>query len=270
MTTTSRIDFTQPQDPAAPRLRHAFRAPRRVLVAATAAEVRKVLDAVHAAAARGQWCVGYVRYEAAAAFDAALQTHGVEGAGGQSPWPGLRCTTDPSPGPQTTVRRPPRSRGRTPSAAATSTAPWPSIQQAIGAGELYQVNYTAPLHGTLQGSASGLFAALQRAQPGGYAAHIDTGGDQVLSVSPELFFDWCDAPDGGAILARPMKGTAPRGATPEADAAVEARLRASAKERAENVMIVDLLRNDLSRIAVPYSVRVPACLPPKRCPRCGR
>ncbi|MGP1682193.1 MAG: chorismate-binding protein, partial [Giesbergeria sp.] len=126
------------------------------------------------------------------------------------------------------------------------------------AGELYQVNYTAPLTGALQGSAAALFAALQRAQPGGYAAHIDAGGEQVLSVSPELFFDWREAPGGGDILARPMKGTAARGATPEEDTAQADHLRTAPKERAENVMIVDLLRNDLSRIALPHSVQVPA------------
>ena len=77
-------------------------------------------------------------------------------------------------------------------------------------------------------------------------------------MSPELFFDWQAGPDGqGEILARPMKGTAARGATPAQDAAQAAQLRASPKERAENVMIVDLLRNDLSRIAEPHSVRVP-------------
>lgn len=82
-------------------------------------------------------------------------------------------------------------------------------------------------------------------------------GTQVLSVSPELFFDWRAAPDGtGDILTRPMKGTAPRGATPAEDTARAAALRASPKERAENVMIVDLLRNDLSRMAQPHSVRV--------------
>jgi para-aminobenzoate synthetase/4-amino-4-deoxychorismate lyase len=72
-------------------------------------------------------------------------------------------------------------------------------------------------------------------------------------VSPELFFDW----RADRLLARPMKGTAPRGATPEDDAAQADALRTSAKERAENVMIVDLLRNDMSRIAQPFSVRVP-------------
>lgn len=95
--------------------------------------------------------------------------------------------------------------------------------------------------------------ALRRAQPNGYAAFIDTGNEQVLSVSPELFFDW----HAGRILARPMKGTAARGATAADDEALAARLRVSPKERAENVMIVDLIRNDLSRIAQPFSVCVP-------------
>ena len=133
------------------------------------------------------------------------------------------------------------------------------IHHAIREGELYQVNYTAPLSGQLlQGDAWGFFQALQRAQPGGYGAYIDAGAEQVLSVSPELFFDWRDAPDGGNILARPMKGTAPRGATPEADAAQAARLRTAPKERAENVMIVDLLRNDLGRVCRYGSVKVEA------------
>src|SRR5690606_30904529 len=84
-------------------------------------------------------------------------------------------------------------------------------------------------------------------------------GKQVLSVSPELFFDWESggAAELGQILTRPMKGTAPRGRGPEHDAEQAAQLRASPKERAENVMVVDLLRNDLSRIAEPHSVQVP-------------
>jgi para-aminobenzoate synthetase/4-amino-4-deoxychorismate lyase len=98
-----------------------------------------------------------------------------------------------------------------------------------------------------------LFQALQRAQPGGYAAFLDTGDEQLLSVSPELFFEWRE----GRLLTRPMKGTAPRGSNPEDDAAQAQALRRSPKERAENVMIVDLLRNDLSRIAEPFSVNVP-------------
>ena len=83
---TARIDFAQPLDAAAPRLRCAFGAPRQVLLAQQVDEVRAVLDAVHAAAQRGHWCVGYVRYEAAPAFDTALQTHCRGAAGG-----GARC-----------------------------------------------------------------------------------------------------------------------------------------------------------------------------------
>ena len=256
MTHISRIDFTQPLSAGAARLRHCFEAPREVLVAHALPEVRGVLDAVFAAAQQGRWCVGHVRYEAAAAFDTAFQTHAADGPlawfavyDAPLPWhEGVDGATETTPARVVWTDSPDR---------ATFDAALAQIQQAIAAGELYQVNHTAPLHGTLQGSAQALFAALQRAQPGGYAAHIDTGLEQVLSVSPELFFDWQDAPGGGRILARPMKGTAPRGATPEADAQQAEHLRTAPKERAENVMIVDLLRNDVSRIAQPHSVRVP-------------
>ena len=250
---TARIDFAQPLDAAAPRLRCAFGAPRQVLVAQQVDAVRAVLDAVHAAAQRGHWCVGYVRYEAAPAFDTALQTHVADG-----PLAWFSVHDAPQPWPAEEPQEAARVEWHSGLERGTFDTALGRIQQAIGAGELYQVNYTAPLTGALQGSAAALFAALQRAQPGGYAAHIDAGGEQVLSVSPELFFDWQDAPGGGDILARPMKGTAARGATPEEDAAQAAHLRTAPKERAENVMIVDLLRNDLSRIALPHSVQVPA------------
>ena len=254
MTHKTLLDFVNPHDSAAARLRHAFAAPQQVLQADRLCDVRAVLDAVHAAAQQGQWCVGYVRYEAAAGFDSALQTHAADGPlawfgvhGAPLPWPEGAPSSGAQVAWQGGLERP------------DFDIAIASVQQAIAAGELYQVNYTAPLTGVLQhGSAAALFAALQRAQPGGYAAHIDTGDEQVLSVSPELFFDWQDAPGGGAILTRPMKGTAARGATPAEDAANAQALRASPKERAENVMIVDLLRNDLSRIAQPHSVRVPA------------
>jgi para-aminobenzoate synthetase/4-amino-4-deoxychorismate lyase len=250
------IDFADPHQPDGPRLRHAFGTPRQVLTAHRPDQVRPVLDAVQAAAQRGAWCVGYLRYEAACAFDAALLAHEADGPlvrfavyDEALPWP--------QPGPA--------------DAAATAEVQWQAVlprpvfdaalarlQRAIASGEYYQVNFTAQMSGRLSGgatpeSARALFKVLQRAQPGGYAAFLDTGDEQVLSVSPELFFDW----RAGRILTRPMKGTAPRGATPEDDAAQAQALRTSVKERAENVMIVDLLRNDLSRIAEPFSVGVP-------------
>ncbi|MDB5741951.1 MAG: bifunctional aminodeoxychorismate synthase component I/aminotransferase [Polaromonas sp.] len=251
---TARIDFSDPHDRAAPRLRHAFGAPRAVLVAQTAAEVRPVLDAVQAAARQGAWCVGYLRYEAAPAFDAALTVHAADGP---LAWFAVHDKALPWPQPA-----PAAAAVRVDWRAALSRPAFDEalavLREGIAGGQYYQVNFTAQLAGVLHAGnaaepAQALFQALQRAQPGGYAAFLDTGDEQLLSVSPELFFDW----RAGQLLTRPMKGTAPRGNTPEEDAARAAALRASPKERAENVMIVDLLRNDVSRIAAPFSVQVP-------------
>lgn len=246
------IDFADPcARGASAALRCGFGIPRQTLVAHHPHEVRPLLEAVDAFARAGQWCVGYLRYEAASAFDAALDVHAADGPlawfgvhDAPQAWP-----ADPADAPVVAQWDGGLSRP-------VFDAALHQIQQAIAAGALYQLNYTAPLLGTLRGTPADLFMALRRAQPGGYAAFIDTGDEQVLSVSPELFFDW----DGERILARPMKGTAPRGATPEQDEALAATLRASAKEQAENVMIVDLIRNDLSRIAQPFSVQVPHLL----------
>src|SRR5690606_5293385 len=95
---------------------------------------------------------------------------------------------------------------------------------------------------------------LCRSQRAAYCAYIDMGRFAILSASPELFFSL--APDG-FVTARPMKGTRPRGRWPEEDEALAAELRASEKDRAENVMIVDLLRNDLGRVSEVGSVHVP-------------
>lgn len=260
----ARIDFANPHEPGGARLRHAFAAPRQILVAQQPAQVRVVLDAVQAAAEQGAWCVGYLRYEAASAFDAALAVGAPDAAGGPLAWFAVFDAALPWPiDPQTDAVAVQWQPGLSRSAFDGAVD---QIRQAIAAGTYYQVNYTATMQGELaapQSAASvtaeekapglALFNALQRAQPGGYAAYIDTGADQVLSVSPELFFDW----RAGNILTRPMKGTAPRGATAQEDAARAQALRTSEKERAENVMVVDLLRNDLSRIAQPHSVTVP-------------
>jgi len=244
---TALIDFSDPSQPGAPRLRHAFGAPLRTLVAHTLDQVRPLLDAVQAASAQGLWSVGYLQYEAAPAFDAALAVHAADG-----PLAWFAVYDEPLRWPEVAVGTAQIDWqgfiARTDFDAAMAT-----LLQAIADGELYQVNLTAQMRGRFCGAPQALFAALQRAQPGGYAAFIDTGDTQILSVSPELFFDWRD----GHILARPMKGTARRGATEAEDTALAAALRSSSKERAENVMIVDLLRNDVSRIAEPFSVQVP-------------
>ena len=253
------LDFSNPHQPESARLRHEFGKPLQHWAAHSAAEVPALLNAVQQAAEQGLWCVGWLAYEAATAFDPAYAgaVHAAQ-PGQPLAWFGAHqpplalaaCASENQSTPRDVRWQSPLTREQF----NTSVA---RIHEAIAAGDCYQINYTTALQAAANGagseSAQAWFARLQRAQPGGYAALIDSADMQVMSVSPELFFDW----DGSQILTRPMKGTAARGATPEADAQAAQNLRSSAKERAENVMIVDLLRNDLSRIAVPHSVKVP-------------
>lgn len=229
-------------------LRGAFKRPVEELVAHAAEAVPALLRKVESYAKRGYWCVGYLRYEAASAFDPAFTVHPADGPLARFgvyeqflPWPELLAEPSAIAQWHATLSR------------ETFDAQMAQIHESIAAGGLYQVNYTAQLVGSLQGKPLDLFQSLLCAQPHGYAAYIDSGEEQVLSVSPELFFDW-QAPN---ILTRPMKGTAPRGRDPTEDIALAEQLSASPKERAENVMIVDLLRNDLSRISELFSVQVP-------------
>ncbi|HEX7326153.1 MAG TPA: aminodeoxychorismate synthase component I, partial [Rhodanobacteraceae bacterium] len=129
-----------------------------------------------------------------------------------------------------------------------------SVLQAIRAGETYEVNLSMRARFHLTGDPRALYGRLRQQALGTYGAFIDDGERQLLSLSPEMFFT---VQPGGAISVRPMKGTAPRAADAATDRALAAGLRASAKDRAENLMIVDLLRNDLGRIAVTGSVTVP-------------
>ena len=126
------------------------------------------------------------------------------------------------------------------------------IQRWIADGDCYQVNYSFPLHLRTIGHPLALYAALRRRQRGLWSACILTAERRILSCSPELFV----AKRGDELACRPMKGTRPRSADAARDAGNRAELDAAEKDRAENVMIVDLLRNDLGRVAVPGSVRV--------------
>jgi len=127
-----------------------------------------------------------------------------------------------------------------------------AIKKHIAAGNTYQVNYTFPLHTTDTINAADLFFGLYKAQPSPYAMLIETPEFQIISASPELFFKL----NGDNIVCEPMKGTCPRGLHPSLDTILGKELQASAKNRAENVMVVDMVRNDLSRIAEPGSVSV--------------
>jgi len=128
------------------------------------------------------------------------------------------------------------------------------ILELIHDGDLYQVNFTARLEGDVACGAVPLYALMRRRQPVSFGAFLQLGGAQLLSASPERFIEW----EGELIASRPMKGTAPRGATQALDALLAAWLRGDTKSRAENLMIVDLLRNDLSIVCEPGSVRVPS------------
>ena len=125
-----------------------------------------------------------------------------------------------------------------------------AVLDAITAGDIYQANLTFRCAVAVAGDPAALYAGLRRRARAGYGALVSTGRDWLLSLSPELFFSLRD----GQLSTKPMKGTAAR--APD-DAAAIAELRGDPKQRAENLMIVDLLRNDLSRIAVPGSVAVP-------------
>jgi para-aminobenzoate synthetase/4-amino-4-deoxychorismate lyase len=241
--------------------------PVGVLEARRADEVAPTIAAAEAAASRGLWAAGFVAYEAAPGLDAALAV-GERRSGdvfAELPlaWFSLfDGKVDVAP------LEPPASPS-TPSEA----VPWRAsvglaryghaierIRELIAAGETYQVNYTIRLHAQVRGDERGLYRDLALAQRGGYAAYLNLGRYRVLSASPELFL----RVDGSRVTTRPMKGTAPRGRWLEEDEQVAARLVASEKDLAENAMIVDLLRNDLGRIARAGTVDVSRMFEPER------
>jgi para-aminobenzoate synthetase/4-amino-4-deoxychorismate lyase len=126
------------------------------------------------------------------------------------------------------------------------------IKESIAAGDTYQVNYTMRYGFRFGGSPAGLYLSLRDNQPVPFAAFLRAGGHHVLSASPELFLR-CE---GREITVRPMKGTAPRGLSGREDLGRAAGLAVDPKNRAENIMVVDLLRNDLGKICLPGSIEV--------------
>lgn len=130
------------------------------------------------------------------------------------------------------------------------------VREHIRNGDVYQINLTGRYHFRFEGAPLSLYARLRQTQRTPFSAYIRTGGQDILSVSPELFFQR----EGERITARPMKGTAARGRTLSEDATQAAWLQADRKNRAENIMITDLLRNDLGRVCEVGSVSVPHLL----------
>jgi len=136
------------------------------------------------------------------------------------------------------------------------------IRQLIEAGEVYQINFTTRVQFEIDCTAWELFCALCRRHPVPYAAFLNLGDEQIVSLSPELFFEI----ENRRIMVRPMKGTAPRGRNLEEDIAAGEALRVDEKNRAENVMIVDLMRNDLGRVCRTGSVKTPKLFDVERYP----
>lgn len=227
-------------------------------------EVGEGLEKLKAARARGLHAAGFLTYEASEGLEPGAWTRP---AGGESPrlWFGLferyRHIADvpallPDPA----------------GAWAGTPQPWITRDQygeqiarvaaLIEAGDIYQANLTFRAWVRHAGSPAALYALLRGRAAAGYGALVSTGEQWLLSFSPELFF----SVESGRLTARPMKGTAVRGATEAEDRALAERLASDPKQRAENLMIVDLMRNDLSRVARAGSVAVPQLFHVERYP----
>lgn len=236
-----------------------FDAPREVVVAMTAREVAPALARAEAARRSGAWVAGYLAYEAGFALEPKLGPLMPRRRAGplvalgiyDAPCEAAPVLTQAAAGADEVRLAAPRPLV---SRAAYGRA-FDRVAAYIAAGDCYQINLTFPMASRLQaGTPLGLYGALRARQAVGYGMYCDLGvGPVVISRSPELFF----RVKGGTISARPMKGTAPRDPDPVVDAAIAAELAASDKGRAENLMIVDLLRNDISRISRVGSVKVP-------------
>ncbi|MGY6549764.1 MAG: aminodeoxychorismate synthase component I [Roseinatronobacter sp.] len=236
----------------------AFARPRRILTTSRLDEVAGLLDDATAAQAAGAWVAGYLAYEAGYAFEPRLRALHRDRS---EPlvWLGVFDAPEPA---QPLLHRAAQDSGqvllaplRPAITQADHARAFDQVQEFLGAGDCYQVNLTFPVHTRLKtGTVLGLYGALRARQPVGYGAFLDLGGGAALvSRSPELFFRIRD----GILESRPMKGTAPRGDTPAQDAALRDELARCPKVQAENLMIVDLLRNDIGRISEIGSVEVP-------------
>jgi para-aminobenzoate synthetase/4-amino-4-deoxychorismate lyase len=242
---------------------HLFENPRALFVACRTEEVERVLvEADRARRESGGTLAGYLAYEAGLALEPRLQPLAAPRTGAEGPlvWFGLFDAPRPIPAAEVPQWLAGRARGGHASIGPldplTSTGAYmeafETLQEAIRAGDIYQANLTFRLAGAARGDPVALYAAIRPAAQAGYGGLLFDGSHWLLSFSPELFFSL----KAGAAKAKPMKGTRPRGRTAEEDAGLAAELAASVKDKAENLMIVDLLRNDLSRVAEAGSVRV--------------
>ena len=238
---------------------HAFADMAGAIIARAPGEVESALAQLGEARSRGFHAAGYFSYELGYALEPKLA--GLMPPARDLPllWFGLfrTCRELDSSGLETLIASSARGRAyagplRFAETRALYGTKFARVQDYIRAGDAYQVNLTFPARFAFAGDPLALYARLRSSARAGHCGYIDDGERAILSVSPESFFRIAD----GSIVARPMKGTAPRGADPREDEHFRASLALSEKERAENLMIVDLIRNDLGRVASLGSVSV--------------
>ncbi len=241
-----------------------YRDPVEIVAARRLDQVQPVLDRITDAREQGLHVAGYLAYEAGLALEDRLGPiavrRGADMVDEDAPlvWFGLfeGCRLiDPSEVPAL-LPPPAQDVAQLPQPLideAAYRAAFDAVQDMIRAGDIYQANLTFPCDVAFAGDPLMLYAAVRGRAAAGYGGIIRTGERSLLSFSPELFFTLVR----GQLTARPMKGTAVREADEGADAAAAALLEADPKQRAENLMIVDLLRNDLSRVSRAGSVVVP-------------
>lgn len=225
----------------------------RLIVAETPQDVPAALAALDVARAQGSWIAGFASYELGHAFEPRLAC----AMPAPRRLPLLQFGLYDAPLPAPALPAAPATLGEMTPVwdEARYARAFAAVHDLIGAGDIYQANLTFALHMAASGSPQALYAALARVQPVRHGALIEAEGlPAILSRSPELFFR-TDAE--GRIETRPMKGTQPRSADAAEDARRRNFLQSDPKNRAENLMIVDLLRNDISRVSLPGSVQVP-------------
>ena len=234
-----------------------FTAPREIITAYGLAEVAPALARLEAATASGLHAAGFLSYELGFAFEERLASLLPESSETPLLWLGLYDAPEQLTAAEVEQRLASDTTGVardiTPRwSAADHEAAFDRVKAHIAAGDSYQVNLTFKADFTLEGDPVSLYRDLVRKQAVSYGALINTGTQWILSRSPELFV----SSENSRLSARPMKGTLKRGRTLAEDQAGRAALAADEKNRAENLMIVDLLRNDLGRIAEIGTVEV--------------